>query len=453
MTVIPARSRSTSATVGGWTLSRTSAVARTSASRRAPCSAYHASENPAPSPAPGSTATSAPAFVSFGTSSGTRATRRSPGASSARMPTIMEGRASARASWPASSGHSAERIVAQQRARGICSSPAVVVDDSPQPVSRLPVKQHRESPRDPLHCSPDRAPLAQAGEDLAVKGDAPALRISGSTRIVAGHHGQRGGLRHPQGGGDAETVGSAIACSCRQRGGPRGRPGHPAPGEVQVPPASPDAALVATGRALFNDPKLSADGRLSCATCHPSNGHTDNKTYVGVEVVPDGDPRGRSTPTLWGAGTRQAYSWAGTAPSLEANIRGIIVNRMKGPEPSPETLAALVAYVRSLGYPPNPYLNPDGSPTAAAPDAAKRGYAIFEKAGCKACHLPPTFDKKDVEDVDSGGKFKVPVVRAPSRSPGPTSTTGGTPPWTRRSASCGSTCRRLGRRRSSRTAT
>jgi cytochrome c peroxidase len=194
--------------------------------------------------------------------------------------------------------------------------------------------------------------------------------------------------------------------------------GAPRSGEVQVvsqaPAGAADPALVAQGRALFNDPKLSGDGRWSCATCHPSHGHTDNKTYVGVEVVADGDPRGRSTPTLWGAGTRQAYSWAGTAPSLEANIRGIIVNRMKGLEPSPETLAALVAYVRSLGFPPNPYLNPDGSPTAAAPAAARRGYAIFEKAGCKACHLPPTFDKKDLEDVDSGGKFKVPSLRAVS---------------------------------------
>jgi cytochrome c peroxidase len=193
--------------------------------------------------------------------------------------------------------------------------------------------------------------------------------------------------------------------------------GEPGAGEVRVaqaPAGSAGAALAAKGQALFNDPKLSGDGRWSCATCHPNNGHTDNKTYVGVEVVPDGDPRGRSTPTLWGAGTRQAFSWAGTAPSLEANIRGIIVNRMKGPEPSPETLAALVAYVKSLGYPPNPYLGPDGTPTAAAPAAARRGYEIFLKAGCKACHPPPTFDKKDLEDVDSGGKFKVPSLRVVS---------------------------------------
>jgi cytochrome c peroxidase len=130
-----------------------------------------------------------------------------------------------------------------------------------------------------------------------------------------------------------------------------------------------------------------------------------------VDVVPDGDPRGRSTPTMWGVGSRSAYSWAGTAPSLQANIRGIIVNRMKGPEPSPETLAALVAYVKSLGYPANPNLNADGTPSAAAPAAAKRGYDVFLKAGCKACHLPPTYDKKDVEDVFTGGTFKVPSLR------------------------------------------
>jgi cytochrome c peroxidase len=180
-------------------------------------------------------------------------------------------------------------------------------------------------------------------------------------------------------------------------------------------PAS--AELVARGRVLFNDPALSAESKWSCASCHPNEAHTDNKTYVGVTVVADGEPTGRSTPTLWGAGFRRAYSWAGTAPSLEANIRGIIVNRMKGPEPSPETLAALAAYVRSLQYPPNPNLKADGSPSDAAPAAAKRGYELFMvKAGCKTCHEPPHYEKKDVEDVGSGGKFKVPALRSISQT-------------------------------------
>lgn len=196
-----------------------------------------------------------------------------------------------------------------------------------------------------------------------------------------------------------------------------GTPGAQGLRIFQLPTGVVGAAQVALGRTLFNDVRLSADGKWSCATCHPDNGHTDNKTYVGVTVVPDGDPKGRSTPTLWGAGTRAAYSWAGTAPSLEANIRGIIVNRMKGPEPTKEMLDALAAYVRSLDYPPNPYLNADGTPTDAAPAAAKRGYELFTtKAGCKACHLPPAYDKKDPEDVFSDGTFKVPSLRAVSRT-------------------------------------
>jgi len=193
--------------------------------------------------------------------------------------------------------------------------------------------------------------------------------------------------------------------------------GVPEAGTVMTAQAPAGAAdeRVTRGRALFNDTKLSGDGQWSCATCHPNNGHTNNKTYVGVEVVANGDPKGRSTPTLWGVATRQAYSWAGTAPSLSANIRGIIVNRMKGAEPSAETLEALVAYVSSLAYPANPNLNADGTPSAAAPAAAKRGYELFTvKAGCKACHLPPVYDKKDVEDVESGGKFKVPSLRVVS---------------------------------------
>jgi cytochrome c peroxidase len=184
-----------------------------------------------------------------------------------------------------------------------------------------------------------------------------------------------------------------------------------------ISPQSSQDSQLARGYALFNDTALSGDGKWSCASCHPSFGHTDNKTYVGVEVVADGDPQGRSTPTLWGTGTRQTFSWAGTAPSLAANIRSIIVNRMKGPEPSQETLDALVAYVNTLSYPPNPFLKADGTPSDAASAAAKRGYQLFiSKAGCQTCHLAPTYDKKGVEDVGSGGAFKVPSLRAVSQT-------------------------------------
>ena len=43
-------------------------------------------------------------------------------------------------------------------------------------------------------------------------------------------------------------------------------------------------------------------------------------------------------------------------------------------------------------------------------------FRSWRKAGCKTCHLPPHYDKKDVEDVFSGGKFKVPSLRVVSRT-------------------------------------
>ncbi|HTO66240.1 MAG TPA: cytochrome c peroxidase [Bradyrhizobium sp.] len=179
------------------------------------------------------------------------------------------------------------------------------------------------------------------------------------------------------------------------------------------PTPPPDPALIAKGLALFNDTSLSGGGNFSCASCHFSTGHTNNKTYVGLDVVADGDPNGRSTPTLWGAGERSVYGWGGTAPTLEESIRGIIVNRMKGAEPSKETLSALVAYVRSLPYPRNWQLNEDGTPVPAATAAVKRGFDLFVgDAGCGTCHVLPHLDKPNRDDIGTGGRFKVPSLRA-----------------------------------------
>jgi cytochrome c peroxidase len=189
---------------------------------------------------------------------------------------------------------------------------------------------------------------------------------------------------------------------------------HPAVAAAEQPTAPlSEEALAAKGLQLFNDVSLSAGGKASCATCHFSTGHTNNKTYVGLDVVADGDPNGRNTPTLWGVGERAVFGWAGQAPTLEESIRGIIVNRMKGPEPAKETLAALVAYVRTLNYPTNWQVKEDGTPTVNASAAVKRGYELYiGDGGCGTCHVLPSFDKKSRDDIGTGGKFKVPALHA-----------------------------------------
>lgn len=192
------------------------------------------------------------------------------------------------------------------------------------------------------------------------------------------------------------------------------QPAPAAPPAASAAPAAPAAPatpeLIERGKQLFNDKSLSATGQFACATCHPSGGRTDNKTYVGTEVVKDGTPEGRSTPTLLGAKDTAPYSWAG-GKTLHDNIKGIIVNRMKGKEPGEETLQALMAYVSSLAVPPDKNLNADGSPSASAPEAVKRGWVVFQKVQCNICHVPPTFAKPDNEDIGSGGSFNVPSLR------------------------------------------
>jgi len=73
---------------------------------------------------------------------------------------------------------------------------------------------------------------------------------------------------------------------------------------------------VKLGEALYFDKRLSADGTVSCATCHdPASAFTDrNATAVGVRST-----RGaRNAPTVLNAMFSSTLFWDGRAPSLEA---------------------------------------------------------------------------------------------------------------------------------------
>lgn len=202
----------------------------------------------------------------------------------------------------------------------------------------------------------------------------------------------------------------AVACGLVLGAGTAGQPAKaPAAKAAPAPVRKPDTPAHA-GLLLFNDTSLSGSGTVACATCHPRGGHTDNKTYVGLNVVADGTPDGRSVPLLWGVKDTAPYSWAG-GKTLKENIKGIITKRMQGKEPSEEQLDHLAAYLESLEFPHNPNLNADGTPSESAPAAARRGYQVFLKASCNACHVPPIFAKPDNEDIGSGGSFNVPSLR------------------------------------------
>src|SRR5262245_33165322 len=78
---------------------------------------------------------------------------------------------------------------------------------------------------------------------------------------------------------------------------PRGLP------PVQWPEDNPwSAAKAELGRLLYFDPRLSSDGKVSCATCHaPDKGFTDG---AAVSTGIAGQKGGRSAPTV----INRAYS-------------------------------------------------------------------------------------------------------------------------------------------------
>ena len=74
------------------------------------------------------------------------------------------------------------------------------------------------------------------------------------------------------------------------------------------------------GRYLFFDPMLSADGSISCASCHdPAQGFADGRAQaVGI----NGQTLPRSAPSLWNIGFFSTLLWDGSKSSLEEQMQG-----------------------------------------------------------------------------------------------------------------------------------
>lgn len=84
------------------------------------------------------------------------------------------------------------------------------------------------------------------------------------------------------------------------------------------------AKQIDLGRYLFFDPLLSANKRLSCASCHhPELGFSDNRARsIGVQ----GTKLSRSSPTLWNSAFLTRFFWDSRSGSLEDQVRGPLFN-------------------------------------------------------------------------------------------------------------------------------
>jgi cytochrome c peroxidase len=225
-------------------------------------------------------------------------------------------------------------------------------------------------------------------------------------------------------------------------------------------------AQIDLGRLLFFDPVLSADGSVSCASCHhPDRGFSDG---LGRSVGISGEPLKRSAPSLWNVAFQDSFFWDARAASLEQQVQGPLYDAHEmgnSPEKLLRTLNAIPAYRDLFAQAWPDAFRTDDTPiqldqiyTALAAfqtslvslnsryDQYAHGYAdaltepekeglnIFRSfvARCAECHTPPMFTnrqiavigtpepegldfdigaEKTLDDTSQRGGFKVPGLR------------------------------------------
>jgi cytochrome c peroxidase len=206
--------------------------------------------------------------------------------------------------------------------------------------------------------------------------------------------------------------------------------------EYRRPAALPveNRALAELGRLLFWDPRLSASGKTACATCHlPDRGWSVAEPKSRND---SGKLTSRKSQPLVGLGHAPpgAFGWDGRNPTLEAQVKGSIatgamsaretanpvkvevieqrirdipeyVERFKAALPGAaitmDTIAqAIAAYERTMEPGPAPFDRWVAGDEAAIPDAAKRGFVLFNrKTTCFACHTGWRFTDDKFHDI------------------------------------------------------
>jgi cytochrome c peroxidase len=192
--------------------------------------------------------------------------------------------------------------------------------------------------------------------------------------------------------------------------------------------------LVDLGRALFFDPRISASGKTSCASCHfPELG------YVVTDAHPlndSGKPTSRKSQPLIGLGHagNAPVGWDGRSPTLEAQAKAsiatgsmsmretntpvkveVIEERIRSatdyaakfsaalpgkPIDIDAIAQAVAAFERTLEPGIAPFDRWVAGDEAAIPESAKRGFALFAgKAGCSACHSGWRFTDDQFHDI------------------------------------------------------
>jgi cytochrome c peroxidase len=176
--------------------------------------------------------------------------------------------------------------------------------------------------------------------------------------------------------------------------------------------------LIALGRTLFFDPRLSANNSQSCHTCHLLAQYGDDG--LPVSIGHDGVPVKRNAPTVYNAALHIAQFWDGRAATVEEQAKGPILSSgemgmldaaevetvlrsIPGYQPLfvaafpgqaepivfDNVATAIAAFERGLVTPSrfDRFLTGDYSQLT---EQEQRGLATFADLGCPTCHVGVT---------------------------------------------------------------
>jgi cytochrome c peroxidase len=180
---------------------------------------------------------------------------------------------------------------------------------------------------------------------------------------------------------------------------------------VILRPTQLDPARIALGEQLFEDTRISGNGKVACSTCHDlSRGGVDGTAH---SVGAAGQALPMNTPTVFNAALNFRQFWDGRALSLEAQIDGPVLSPLEMDSSWASALAtlraderfsksfsssypdgitevavkdALATFQRSLATTDAPFDRYLAGDREAVTPAAARGYALFTSYGCSSCH-------------------------------------------------------------------
>lgn len=186
---------------------------------------------------------------------------------------------------------------------------------------------------------------------------------------------------------------------------------------------------VELGFRLWFEPLLSANNKMSCATCHDFRKGFSNSQPNAVGVT--GARGNRNVPTIYAAAYQHETFWDGRAASLEEQALGPIQNPVEMNEtlenvlrklnnhpyyrakfqevfqspPNAEGMAkALASFERALVVKPTAYERYQAGDENALNGAQKRGMLLFMRRNteCFNCHRGPDFSDHNFNNIGVG---------------------------------------------------